>query len=181
MMMSLTSGKQTPRFCQCQRQYIVRLHAAGRMRRSADGKQNGETASVYEVAAFPSPTESASPSPPSIAAELNSMLCRLARLGLRRRRGEVDIEDHGAVLMASGVPTSHSGSRCVRRKLARRRPRARTRAQVPRFYPKPRAGRKACPAAASAECKPRPPRVPRSRLGWTPPQVDSRNGPLTGR
>ena len=99
-MMSLASGKQTPRFCQCQRQYIVRLHAAGRMRRSADGKQNGETASVYEVAAFPSPTESASPSPPSIAAELNSMLCRLARLGLRRRRGEVDIEDHGAVLMA---------------------------------------------------------------------------------
>ncbi len=76
-MMSLASGKQTPRFCQCQRQYTVRLHAAGRMRRSADGKQNGERASVYEVAAFPSPTESASPSPPSIAAELNSMLCRL--------------------------------------------------------------------------------------------------------
>ena len=114
----------------------------------------------------------AAPSPPSmissIVEELSSTQCRLTRLGLRRRRrGEVDAEDHGVLMaeyrrrtQAQGVreesSLAHSRAHvCVHR--SRGAPRNAGRA--------PRAGREACPAAAKRE--PRPQRVARSRRGLT--------------
>ena len=99
------------------------------------------------------------------------MPCRLERFGLRRRlrlRGEVDVEDHGAVLMAEYRRRTQAQG--VREESSLAHSRAHVRVHRSQGAPRnagraPRAGREACPAAAKRE--PRPQRVARSRRGLT--------------
>ena len=101
----------------------------------------------------------------AIVVELRPTRCRLVRLGIRRRRrGEIDVEDHGAVLMAEYRRRTQAQG--VREGLSLAHARAHARVHRSRGAPRnagraPRAGREA--HATAAERKPRPSRRSRSR------------------